>query len=85
MTAMIVLFWSRATRRPAWIPGQLRPADQLAQGGKETVGVNGDIEPAMLGGMDAGEPAGPGISRDLTALAVHPYETSGLDRQCAAQ
>ena len=35
--------------------------------------------------MDAGQPAGAGIARDLAPLAVGPDETAGLDRQRAAQ
>jgi hypothetical protein len=36
-----------AHRRAAQIAGQLRPADQLAQRGKEMVGVNRNIEPSV--------------------------------------
>ena len=74
-----------AHRRAARIARQLRPADQLAQRGKEMVGVNRDIEPALFGRMDAGEPAGAGIAHDVAALALGPDKTPGLDRQCAAQ
>jgi hypothetical protein len=74
-----------AHRRAPRVTRQLRPADQLAQCGKEMVRVNLDIEPAFFRGMNPGEPAGTGITRYVAALALRPNKTPGLDCQGAAQ
>src|SRR5262249_38077805 len=74
-----------AHRRGARIARQLWPADQFAQGSKEMVRVNRNIEPALLGGMDPSQPAGAGITHDVASLALRPDKTPGLDRQGAAQ
>ena len=40
---------------------------------------------AALCWMDAGQPAGAGIARNIPALALGPHKPAGLDRQGAAQ
>ena len=74
-----------AHRRAARIASQLWPADQFAQGNKEMVRMNRNIEPAFFGRMDSSEPASAGIAHDVAALAVRPHKTAGLDGQGAAQ
>jgi hypothetical protein len=74
-----------AHRSATRVAGQFRPADQLAQCGKEMVRMNRDIEKPVLRRMDPGQPAGAGIACGLAALALGPDKTPGLDRQCAAQ
>jgi len=74
-----------AHRRATRVAGQFRPADQIAQRGKEMVGMHRDIEKPVLCRMDPGQPARAGIACGLAALALGPDKTPGLDRQCAAQ
>src|SRR5262249_53926996 len=86
-------FWNQLSRmrgpaahcRASRVARQLRPADQLAQSGKEMVRMNRDVEPAVFGGMDPGESAGAGITHDVAPLILRPDKASGLDRQRAAQ
>ena len=48
------VFGAAAHRDAARILRQFRPADQFAQRGPEMVGVDGDVERAVFGRVDAG-------------------------------